>query len=300
MRGRGGSANFAAMSGYRTILGGIVAFFIGTAAWADWPVGGPLTQTRPLSRSNAADLAAQAERALLSSVRPVARPMAMVRYPVTISANPTLRPVARTFVIPDARWDHRAGSDQWTLAALAALRTHGSRLDDTVPRDIATWCPAYANNPAPLRRAFWVGMLSALAKHESTYRPAAVGGGDLWYGLLQIYPDTARRYGCRATTGEALKNPEDNLSCAVRIMNVTVPRDGAIAVHDGRWRGVAADWGPMADSAKIAEMAAWTRAQDYCQPTSAVATAIRPQARPAQGMTSGMALGMTLSTMNDS
>ena len=26
-----------------------------------------------------------------------------------------------------------------------------------------------------------------------------------------------------ATTGEALKDPEDNLSCAVRIMNVTVP-----------------------------------------------------------------------------
>ena len=71
-----------------------------------------------------------------------------------------------------------------------------------------------------MRRAFWVGMMSALSKHESTYNTRAVGGGDLWYGLLQIYPDTARRYGCRARKGEALNNPVENLSCAARIMAV--------------------------------------------------------------------------------
>jgi hypothetical protein len=38
--------------------------------------------------------------------------------------------------------------------------------------------------------------------------------------LLQIYPDTARRYGCRARTAEALNNPVENLSCAARIMAV--------------------------------------------------------------------------------
>ena len=105
----------------------------------------------------------------------------------------------------------------------------------------------------------------------------SVGGGGRWFGLLQIYPDTARRYGCRATTGEALKNPADNLSCAARIMAVTVSRDRAVALHDGRWRGVAADWGPMTNGNKIAEMAAWTSKQDYCQPQ---AHSIRPQARP--------------------
>jgi hypothetical protein len=88
-------------------------------------------------------------------------------------------------------------------------------------------------------------MMSALSKHESTYNTRAVGGGDLWYGLLQIYPDTARRYGCRSRTGEALKNPVENLSCAACIMAVTVERDQAVAVRDTRWRGVAADWGPM-------------------------------------------------------
>ncbi|SLN19606.1 transglycosylase SLT domain-containing protein [Pseudooctadecabacter jejudonensis] len=241
---------------------------------------GPQTDTRPLSREDATQLRADAARAALAAIKPPVRPDYMVRYPVVISENPTMRPVARVNFIPDARWDFRSDSASWTRASLSALRTHGSRLEETVPRDIANWCPAYPNNPPALRRAFWVGMISALVKHESTYRPRAVGGGNLWFGLTQIYPDTARRYGCRATTGEALKDPEDNLSCAIRIMNVTVPRDNAIAVRDSRWRGVAADWGPMTNRSKIAEMSAWTRAQDYCRPNLNMAISLRPVARP--------------------
>lgn len=277
-----------AMFAFRTLLGGILAITLGTAALAgDWPVGGPATETRPLSRTDAADLRASAAQAALAAFKPIVRPPHMLRYPVTISQNPTQRPVARVSYVPDARWDFRGDSASWTRAAMSALRTHGTDMENTVPRDIADWCPAYESNPPHLRRAFWVGMMSALAKHESTYRPRAVGGGNLWFGLLQIYPDTARRYGCRATTGEALKDPEDNLSCAVRIMNVTVTRDNAIAVRDNRWRGVAADWGPMTNRGKIAEMSAWTRRQEYCVPLSS----IRPQPRPS--------VQASLSTMND-
>ena len=260
----------------RFLLGGILAIVMGTAALADWPVGDPESETRPLSRSDAADLRAQAARAALSAIKPPARPVYMLRYPVEISENPTMRPLLRTNYIPNTRWDFRDESDSWTRAALSALRSHGSQMERTVPRDINAWCPAYEENPPHLRRAFWVGMMSALAKHESTYRPTAVGGPNLWYGLLQIYPDTARRYGCRARTGQALLDPEDNLSCAVRIMNVTVPRDTAIAMRDTRWRGVAADWGPMTNRAKIAEMSNWTRRQEYCVSRQS----IRPQARP--------------------
>lgn len=279
----------------RALLGGILATMLGSGVFAE----GPVTDARPLSRSDAvvlrADLAitraedARAARlAALAAARPNPRPDHMLRYPVEISQNPSVRPVMRVNYIPDTRWDFRDGSDSWTRAALSALRTHGSEMEDTVPRDIAAWCPAYEQNPPHLRRAFWVGMMSALAKHESTYRPEAVGGGNLWFGLLQIYPDTARRYGCRATTGEGLKDPEDNLSCAVRIMNVTVPRDNAIAVRDNRWRGVAADWGPMTRPNKIAEMAAWTRQQEYCT----VPFQTRPQVRPAT-------VQATLSTRNE-
>lgn len=268
--------HFGGVNLKRVILGGILAAGLGTMAYAD----GPQTDTRPLSRADAAAQHAEAARVALAAFKPPVRPAHMLRYPAVIRDNPSLRPRARSAYIPDAWWDFRPDSASWTRAALSALSTHGSQLQDTVPRDIATWSPAYEANPPHLRRAFWVGMMSALAKHESTYRPTAVGGPDLWYGLLHIYPDTARRYGCRATTGEALKDPEDNLSCAVRIMNVTVPRDSAIALRDSRWRGVAADWGPMTQRRKIAEMAAWTRAQDYCRPSLSVAMSLRPQSRP--------------------
>lgn len=113
--------------------------------------------------------------------------------------------------------------------------------------------------------AFWAGLISGLAKHESTWREEAVGGGNQWFGLLQISPATARGYGCNATSGKALLNGESNLSCGIRIMGVTVPRDNAIAVRDSRWRGIAADWAPFQSSSKRAEIAAWTKQQPYCQ-----------------------------------
>ncbi len=267
------------MKWYRAILGGIVALGLALPVAAEGPGG----EMRPLLRADAAALR-------LAEHRPRLRPAYMLRYPVRIETRPpVLRPIPRP-LIPRARWDHRGDSQSWTWAAMSALAGHGDRLEQTVPRDIDNWCPGYAANGPRERRAFWVGMMSALSKHESTYRPEAVGGGGLWFGLLQIYPDTAQRYGCRARTGTALKDPEDNLACAIRIMNVTVPRDNAIAVHDGRWRGVAADWGPMTNRAKIADMAAWTRAQEYCRPDYAVARSLRPIPRPTDSP--------VLSTMN--
>lgn len=257
------------------ILGGIFAAILGVSAVAQ---SSPQAPVRPLSRADAVELRIAAARARLSGVRPVMRPAYMLRYPVVIeTVPPSVRPVARAAFQPRARWDFRPDGARWTRAAMSAIAMHGQSLETTVPRDIAAWCPAYAENPPELRRAFWAGMMSALAKHESTYRPDAVGGGNLWFGLLQIYPDTARRYGCRARTGDALTDPEDNLSCAARIMAVTVPRDRAVAVNDGRWRGVAADWGPMTNRGKIAEMSAWTRQQSYCVPLES----IRPRLRPA-------------------
>lgn len=255
----------------KMILGGLLALTMGAAAAAD-------TGLRPLSRADAVAQAQSAETARLAAFRAVARPAHMIRYPVTIETRePEVRPVARVEHLPSTRWAHKRGSDTWTRAAMVAVSSFGDGLESIVPRDIARWCPAYTTNSVSDRRAFWVGMMSALAKHESTYNPRAVGGGNLWYGLLQIYPDTARRYGCRARTGEALKDPVENLSCAARIMNVTVLRDNAVAVHDGRWRGVAADWGPMSNRSKIAEMSAWTARQPYCQ----VPVQVRPVARPA-------------------
>ena len=186
-----------------------------------------------------------------------------------------LRPPARDGAVPPTRWTHQPDHVLWNRVALSALKTHGRALVDLVPGDIDTWCPRYRHADDADRRAFWVGFLSALAKFESTYKPRAVGGGGKWYGLLQILPATARGYGCNVGTGEALKNGGANLSCAVRIMAVTVPRDGVIYGRGGR--GVAADWGPMRSSSKRADMSGWLRRQSYCAPAATTRPRLRPQ-----------------------
>lgn len=157
---------------------------------------------------------------------------------------------------PRLRWSHRPDGPEWTAATLAALRTHGAELPDTVPDGIERWCPAYPAGDRAGREAFWAALVSALAKHESTYREGAVGGGGRWFGLVQIAPATADAYGCRAQSGEALRDGAANAACAVRIMAARSER-GAV-------RRIAGDWGPMHSEAKRADMRAWTREQPYC------------------------------------
>lgn len=163
--------------------------------------------------------------------------------------------------MPATLWDGRPEAGTWTKSALLALDGVGVSLIDTVPADIDTYCPGYEELDREGRKAFWVSFLSALAKHESTWRPDAAGGGGAWLGLLQISPQTAQGYGCRAASAGALKDGGANLSCGIRIMAVTVPRDGVIS--DGM-RGVAADWGPFHTASKRADIQAATRSQPWC------------------------------------
>ncbi len=159
------------------------------------------------------------------------------------------------------RWDHLPQGDAWTAATLAAIADHGQPLIDMVPGDIDTWCPAYPKADTDQRALFWTGLISTLAKHESTWDPAEVGGGNRWFGLVQISPATARFYGCEAGTGAALKQGEANLTCAVRIMAVTAPRDGVVSAG---MRGIAADWGPFHSTRKRTDMLDWVSSQSYC------------------------------------
>lgn len=158
---------------------------------------------------------------------------------------------------PVMQWDFRPEAETWTAATLRALETHGAELPAMVPADYAEWCPDYPNQTPEMRAAFWSGLLSALAKHESTWNPEAVGGNGSWYGLVQIAPGTAQGYGCAAQTGAELQSGPANLSCAVRIASAQVTERGTIN------RGML-DWGPFHSQAKRSEMAAWTRAQPYC------------------------------------
>ena len=177
----------------------------------------------------------------------------------------TLSTKSYTSSQPPMRWDHRPEAAGWTEAALAALGGHGAVLERLEPADVARFCPGYPDAGPEARRAFWAGLFSALAKHESTWRPDAAGGGGRWLGLLQIAPATARGYGCRARSADALFDGTANLSCGVRIAARQVARDNEIVGGPGRWRGLARDWAPFRSAAKVEDMAAWTRAQPYCR-----------------------------------
>lgn len=167
----------------------------------------------------------------------------------------------RGTMLPAARWDHQPQAAVWTKAALTALDGPAAPLVAVVPKDIDAWCPGYVSASLDDRKAFWIALVSSLAKHESTWRPAVSGGEGRWHGLLQISPATARGYGCLAGDAAGLKDGAKNLSCGLRIMAATVRRDGVIASGG---RGVAADWGPFSQSSKRSDMSAWTSAQPYC------------------------------------
>jgi len=163
---------------------------------------------------------------------------------------------------PAARWDYHPEATGWTNASLQMLQSDAAILTDLEPADIDQWCPAYLDADTEERAAFWNGILSALAFHESTHRPEAIGGNGRWFGLTQIVPATARGYGCEAGSADELLDGEANLQCALRIWATTVPRDGVIS--EGM-RGIAADWGPFHSSRKREDMREWVSQQAYCQ-----------------------------------
>ena len=161
---------------------------------------------------------------------------------------------------PPMAWDHRPEAAAWTAAAFQALETHAAILPASEPSDIDAWCPDYRANELAERQAFWAGLLSELARPESTWNPEVVGGGGRYFGLVQISPATARFYGCEAGSGEALREGAANISCALRIWATTVPRDNAVS----QGGGVAADWGPMSRAGQREEIRAWVVQQPYC------------------------------------
>lgn len=164
---------------------------------------------------------------------------------------------------PAMRWDHREEANEWTKSTIAAIASHDVELASAVPADVNAWCPGYPSASLPDRRAFWSGLLSAVAKYESSWNPTVSGAGGRYIGLLQISSQTALNYHCDANSSTELKVGSANLECAVEIMAAQVGRDGKISGNGNR--GIARDWGPMKSAGKRADMAAWTSAQTYCR-----------------------------------
>jgi soluble lytic murein transglycosylase-like protein len=183
---------------------------------------------------------------------------------VTLALVPQVEASPKKAVLPVMRWDHAAQAQDWTRTALAVVAAHDGQLARVVPQDIEAYCPGYASASLEDRRAFWVAVLSATAKYESSFNAKAVGGKGRYVGLMQIMPSTAKHSGCEADSSAELKDGAANLTCAIRIAAPKVARDGLVAGRGNA--GIARDWGPWASSKKRAAMAAWTSQQSYCRP----------------------------------
>lgn len=139
-----------------------------------------------------------------------------------------------------AAWSATNQDGSWTKTAESAVAN--SVLVELVPRDVQYFCPAYPGLAKSERRKFWVGLLSAMAKPESNFKPQrlyrekfrdARGQAVVSRGLLQISIESAnqKRYGCAITDASKLHDPAINLSCGVKIMSKWVATDGIIAKH---------------------------------------------------------------------
>ena len=176
---------------------------------------------------------------------------------------PDLSALMPSGALPAMRWDHRPEAAEWTTRSLVALAKHDTVLAAKVPADIERWCPGYPTASLPERRAFWAGLLSAIAKYESSWNPRASGGGGRYIGLMQISPKSAANYNCSARSVAALKDGSANLECAVEFVAQNVARDGVVAGKGNR--GVGRDWMPLRKSSKRAAIADWTSQQAYCR-----------------------------------
>ena len=204
---------------------------------------------------------------------------------VALEASPVPGHRPYEIYVPELRWDETAKGRQWSQAVMGYLNGHGRALTEIIPNDINDYCPGYAQQDKQGRAAFWAGLISSLSFHESTWNERAVGGGGLWFGLTQIAPPTADWRKCNVRSAEGLKDGKANLSCAVRIMAITVPRDKVVSRG---MRGVAADWGPFHSKRKREDMMRWSKAQPYCARDIRISPI--PMFRPSAGDQDSMTL----------
>lgn len=202
-------------------------------------------------------------------------------------ALPALPAVQRRIAVR-ADWDGRPDGNIWTELALRHLREFGQALLVAVPEDIEEFCPQFRSLDAAGREAFWVGLISAMTRFESNFRPEVAfneyehcrdqrcrdrmttsdGRPVISRGLLQLSQESANGYvGCPVPRQDELRLHEAdlNLRCTVAILNRRVVRDRVInAQRDGSWVGGAAYWSVLRPGSSLTSILRYTNRLAIC------------------------------------
>ena len=164
----------------------------------------------------------------------------------------------------------------WTNAAEKAASE--SSLSKQIPSDVTKFCPNYQNLGMEQRNKFWVGLVSAMARPESNYKPSATYTEDfpdssgkkvISRGLLQISIESAnqKRYSCGIKKSEDLHDASINLSCGIKILEAWVVNDKVIASYKkGQSRGGGRYWSVLRKSNNhLPEIIGNTSALAFCE-----------------------------------
>ncbi len=175
-----------------------------------------------------------------------------------------------------AAWAKSNRDGSWTRTAETAVAN--SPLAGLIPKDILYFCPAYAKLPTLERRKFWVGLISAMAKPESNFKPQRFyqekfsdrkGRPVISRGLLQISIESAnqQRYSCDIPYPAKLHDPDINLACGVKILAKWVSTDGVIAKHSQprTYKGGSRYWSTLRPQhGHLRTIADFTRKLPFC------------------------------------
>lgn len=158
-----------------------------------------------------------------------------------------------------AAWDKKR--PEWTPILVAAIKEHGQGLLQSYPEGV---CGD--------RMTFYVALMSKLAEYESSFNPdseykEAWNGDDgkpqISAGIFQLSVSDAKyNAGCKFGNMKELKDPKNNIYCAVFIANKWVSKDGKLAAgsDSSNAKGFARYWGPMRKPVKRDAVLAAARA----------------------------------------
>ncbi len=148
------------------------------------------------------------------------------------------------------------------------------------PRDLRFWCPSYRRQSLEGRKAFYLGLISGIARYETDFRAHVKyleAGGHYSRGLLQLGQQSLSYYpeGTRCDVSgdpRQLHDLQENISCGVMLLDHWIRRDGYIASGgnegegDARYFGAARYWSTLRlDRRGRDDIAAYTRSLPVCR-----------------------------------
>lgn len=169
-------------------------------------------------------------------------------------------------IVPRLAWNGKTlASDAWTIHTISEFKKNPDILN-SVPIDVAQFCPNYEKLSIDDRALFYAHLLSKMAEYESGFKPdrsykecsfkeSTYGSSGKWIelegmwcipghkldggvaisrGLMQMSLESAIGYGCQVSSPSELHDAFKSISCAVKVFNRLVPKPRIV---DGKTRG---------------------------------------------------------------